>query len=67
VSQNNVPQNNVSKVLDSSDVSSPKANASADDQGLKRRRPTVALTLGSGGARGYAHIGAIEILAERGS
>ncbi|HEA52617.1 patatin-like phospholipase family protein [Marinobacter antarcticus] len=66
MSQNNVPQNNVSKVLDSSDVSSPKANASADDQGLKRRRPTVALTLGSGGARGYAHIGAIEILAERG-
>lgn len=27
---------------------------------------TVALTLGSGGARGYAHIGAIEILCERG-
>lgn len=27
---------------------------------------TVALTLGSGGARGYAHIGAIEILHERG-
>ena len=27
---------------------------------------TVALTLGSGGARGYAHIGAVEILCERG-
>ena len=27
---------------------------------------TVALTLGSGGARGYAHIGAIEVLCERG-
>jgi len=27
---------------------------------------TVALTLGSGGARGYAHIGAIEVLKERG-
>ncbi len=27
---------------------------------------TVALTLGSGGARGYAHIGAIEVLMERG-
>lgn len=27
---------------------------------------TVALTLGSGGARGYAHIGAIEMLVERG-
>lgn len=30
------------------------------------RRNTVALTLGSGGARGYAHIGAIEVLEERG-
>lgn len=30
------------------------------------RKPTVALTLGSGGARGYAHIGAIEVLVERG-
>src|SRR5690554_2107852 len=29
-------------------------------------RPRVALTLGSGGARGYAHIGAIEVLNERG-
>ena len=29
------------------------------------RRKTVALTLGSGGARGYAHIGAIEVLLER--
>ncbi len=29
-------------------------------------RKTVALTLGSGGARGYAHIGAIEVLVERG-
>ncbi|WP_404362372.1 patatin-like phospholipase family protein [Marinobacter sp.] len=30
------------------------------------RGRTVALTLGSGGARGYAHIGAIEVLVERG-
>lgn len=29
-------------------------------------RKTVALALGSGGARGYAHIGAIEVLDERG-
>ena len=29
-------------------------------------RKTVALALGSGGARGYAHIGAIEVLSERG-
>lgn len=28
--------------------------------------PRVALALGSGGARGYAHIGVIEVLAERG-
>jgi NTE family protein len=32
----------------------------------KEQGKTVALTLGSGGARGYAHIGAIEILCERG-
>lgn len=31
-----------------------------------KKRKTVALTLGSGGARGYAHIGAIEVLQERG-
>lgn len=31
-----------------------------------QKRKTVALTLGSGGARGYAHIGAIEVLIERG-
>lgn len=30
------------------------------------KHTTVALTLGSGGARGYAHIGAIEVLLERG-
>jgi NTE family protein len=29
-------------------------------------RHWVALALGSGGARGYAHIGVIEVLAERG-
>ena len=32
----------------------------------KPQRKTVALALGSGGARGYAHIGAIEVLNERG-
>ncbi|MDX1633140.1 MAG: patatin-like phospholipase family protein [Marinobacter sp.] len=32
----------------------------------KDHKTTVALTLGSGGARGYAHIGAIEVLVERG-
>nr|WP_264622963.1 patatin-like phospholipase family protein [Marinobacter santoriniensis] len=50
--------------MQTSDVS---AVASSQDQGKQpSRRRTVALTLGSGGARGYAHIGAIEILVERG-
>jgi len=63
-----VPDNHVSKVLNSSDISTTEANASTDKPAGKpdRQRPTVALTLGSGGARGYAHIGAIEVLAERG-
>lgn len=59
-------ENNVSKVLDSSDVSATKAPASTETKGGERKRQTVALTLGSGGARGYAHIGAIEVLVERG-
>jgi len=54
-------------VVESSDLSAAEAPASSDKQ---VERPgagkTVALTLGSGGARGYAHIGAIEILQERG-
>tara|TARA_R110000824_G_scaffold20432_3_gene76940 strand:+ start:2894 stop:4039 length:1146 start_codon:yes stop_codon:yes gene_type:complete len=61
-----VAENNVSKVLDSSDVSATKAPASTETKGGERKRQTVALTLGSGGARGYAHIGAIEVLVERG-
>jgi len=32
----------------------------------RKKRVTVALALGSGSARGYAHIGAIEVLNERG-
>lgn len=32
----------------------------------QQRRPVVALVLGSGGARGYAHIGAIQVLEEHG-
>lgn len=56
-----------SAVMKSSDLSAAKAPASTEK---KTTRPgkgkTVALTLGSGGARGYAHIGAIEILQERG-
>lgn len=43
----------------------PKA-ASSQVQESTRKRRSVALALGSGGARGYAHIGAIEVLVERG-
>jgi NTE family protein len=32
----------------------------------KQKRPVVALVLGSGGARGYAHIGVIEVLEQQG-
>ncbi len=32
----------------------------------KDKRPTIALVLGSGGARGYAHVGVLEVLQERG-
>ncbi|WP_417538380.1 patatin-like phospholipase family protein [Marinobacter sp.] len=50
-----MPDNPVAKVPENSENKVPE-----------RKRQTVALSLGSGGARGYAHIGAIEILAERG-
>ncbi len=60
----------VTKVVQSSDISPAEAPADAsdreDDPSHPKPRKTVALTLGSGGARGYAHIGAIEILQERG-
>ena len=32
----------------------------------KQKRPVIALVLGSGGARGYAHIGVIEVLEQHG-
>ncbi len=32
----------------------------------QQKRPVVALVLGSGGARGYAHIGVIEVLEQHG-
>ena len=57
------PEHGMDTVLHSSDITSAQSPA-------RRRKPgkgkTVALTLGSGGARGYAHIGAIEVLEERG-
>ena len=62
-----VPRDNVSRVLHSSDVPATDVRANPEAVGRRHKpRTTVALTLGSGGARGYAHIGAIEILAERG-
>lgn len=57
----------VASVLKSSDVSTARASADpAKGHDPGKPRKTVALTLGSGGARGYAHIGAIELLVERG-
>ncbi|OZB19731.1 MAG: alpha/beta hydrolase [Marinobacter sp. 34-60-7] len=65
-------KNGASAVVESSNLSAAEAPANPQkspahngsrDTGHGR---TVALTLGSGGARGYAHIGAIEVLQERG-
>ena len=36
----------------------------SDDEGAGTRPPTVALVLGGGGARGYAHIGVAQVLCE---
>ncbi|OZC37185.1 alpha/beta hydrolase [Marinobacter vinifirmus] len=57
--------NGASAVIKSSDVSPASAPASSNVRKTGKGK-TVALTLGSGGARGYAHIGAIEVLVERG-
>ncbi|SFR39930.1 NTE family protein [Marinobacter gudaonensis] len=65
--QDDEPRDHASTVLKSSDISASQAPASSQKGAVSgKRRKTVALTLGSGGARGYAHIGAIEILVERG-
>ncbi len=55
-----------SAVVKSSDVSAAASETSSTQPKPAAKRQTVALTLGSGGARGYAHIGAIEVLVERG-
>ncbi|PSF04803.1 alpha/beta hydrolase [Marinobacter fuscus] len=67
-SENAPVQDGASAVLSSSDVSPASAPESTDPGSQTRSGEgrTVALTLGSGGARGYAHIGAIEVLHERG-
>ena len=59
-------EDKASTVVKGSDVSAPSSEPAEEKPGPEARRPTVALTLGSGGARGYAHIGAIEVLVERG-
>ncbi|MCK0105544.1 patatin-like phospholipase family protein [Marinobacter sp. S0848L] len=58
---NRPAQDAVRAIVESSAVSPPSPGNRQTGNGK-----TVALTLGSGGARGYAHIGAIEVLHERG-
>lgn len=65
--QSDKPTDGTSVVVEGSDISAAKAPAQSEKKPLKPGKgKTVALTLGSGGARGYAHIGAIEVLEERG-
>lgn len=59
-------EDGASAVVKSSDVSAAASGTSSSQPKSAAKRQTVALTLGSGGARGYAHIGAIEVLVERG-
>ncbi|MFO7994088.1 MAG: alpha/beta hydrolase [Marinobacter sp.] len=62
------PKEDIAQIVTSTGISA--AQSVRAKEGAATARPgkgrTVALTLGSGGARGYAHIGAIEILVERG-
>ncbi|MDL0429645.1 alpha/beta hydrolase [Marinobacter sp. TBZ242] len=62
------PAGRISQIVTSTGISA--AQSGSEEQNAPTSKPgkgkTVALTLGSGGARGYAHIGAIEILVERG-
>lgn len=60
------PESGASKVVKGSPVSATSTTTASKQAKTTGKRTTVALTLGSGGARGYAHIGAIEILVERG-
>lgn len=57
-----------SVVVESGGLASAGAPETGKDKkpASRQKRATVALALGSGGARGYAHIGAIEVLNERG-
>lgn len=61
------PADGSSAVVKGGEVAATDAPASSEKNPRKPGQgKTVALTLGSGGARGYAHIGAIEVLEERG-
>ncbi|MDF0750402.1 patatin-like phospholipase family protein [Marinobacter sp. 71-i] len=62
------PEDDLSQIVTSTGISSAQSASEDGDPRptLPGKGKTVALTLGSGGARGYAHIGAIEILVERG-
>ncbi|MFO8140403.1 MAG: patatin-like phospholipase family protein [Marinobacter sp.] len=63
----NPPRDGASAVVQSSPLSPASVQQSSDKKTAQTGKgKTVALTLGSGGARGYAHIGAIEVLQERG-
>lgn len=65
--ERNPPRDGASAVVQSSPLSPASAQKSTDKKTAPTGKgKTVALTLGSGGARGYAHIGAIEVLQERG-
>lgn len=59
----------VTKAQLSKSVSTPLVDASSHiikNKHKKTDAPSIALVLGSGGARGYAHIGVIEVLEQRG-
>ncbi|MCL7944521.1 patatin-like phospholipase family protein [Marinobacter sp. ATCH36] len=62
------PKDDISKIVTSTGISAAQSARSKESPASVKpgRGKTVALALGSGGARGYAHIGAIEILHERG-
>ncbi|NMT63741.1 patatin-like phospholipase family protein [Marinobacter orientalis] len=62
------PKDAVSQLVTSTGISAAQSTRAEEKpaSGKTGKGKTVALALGSGGARGYAHIGAIEILVERG-
>ena len=66
--QNNVKPSQVSTQLLQKNVST-EARSELDYnvfKNKKNKKPIIALVLGSGGARGYAHIGVIEVLEKNG-